>query len=99
MRTNSLAAAFAASMRFGGRSSASMLRLTSMESITVFCTAGTGSGATGLARATMTAASDSTTSAAGRWRVHQSEEHTSELQSLTNLVCRLLLEKKKQQLQ
>src|SRR5437016_12627470 len=25
----------------------------------------------------------------------QSEEHTSELQSLTNLVCRLLLEKKK----
>src|SRR5438093_9755616 len=28
----------------------------------------------------------------GRWR---SEEHTSELQSLTNLVCRLLLEKKK----
>src|SRR5437016_11627903 len=30
--------------------------------------------------------------AAGRVR---SEEHTSELQSLTNLVCRLLLEKKK----
>src|SRR5258706_2744316 len=29
---------------------------------------------------------------AGRLR---SEEHTSELQSLTNLVCRLLLEKKK----
>src|SRR5437016_12036136 len=30
-------------------------------------------------------------------REHQprSEEHTSELQSLTNLVCRLLLEKKK----
>jgi len=27
----------------------------------------------------------------------RSEEHTSELQSLTNLVCRLLLEKKKQQ--
>ena len=25
----------------------------------------------------------------------RSEEHTSELQSLTNLVCRLLLEKKK----
>src|SRR5260370_7038883 len=31
----------------------------------------------------------------GRWR---SEEHTSELQSHLNLVCRLLLEKKKQQL-
>src|SRR5438046_6934327 len=36
----------------------------------------------------------------GRRRAHssvrsRSEEHTSELQSLTNLVCRLLLEKKK----
>src|SRR5262249_61170155 len=30
----------------------------------------------------------------GAWRP-RSEEHTSELQSLTNLVCRLLLEKKK----
>src|SRR5262249_59813123 len=29
----------------------------------------------------------------------RSEEHTSELQSLTNLVCRLLLEKKKPPLQ
>src|SRR5437016_11064730 len=29
----------------------------------------------------------------------RSEEHTSELQSLTNLVCRLLLEKKKNLLQ
>src|SRR5260370_9513966 len=34
----------------------------------------------------------STTSASGRGR---SEEHTSELQSHLNLVCRLLLEKKK----
>src|SRR5262249_62236606 len=38
---------------------------------------------------------------ADTWRRHRSrlstrsEEHTSELQSLTNLVCRLLLEKKK----
>src|SRR5258706_11818808 len=30
-----------------------------------------------------------------RKRLVRSEEHTSELQSLTNLVCRLLLEKKK----
>src|SRR5258706_8246562 len=30
----------------------------------------------------------------GRVPVPRSEEHTSELQSLTNLVCRLLLEKK-----
>src|SRR5262249_58677899 len=29
--------------------------------------------------------------------IARSEEHTSELQSLTNLVCRLLLEKKKTQ--
>src|SRR5437016_6424396 len=29
------------------------------------------------------------------WSASRSEEHTSELQSLTNLVCRLLLEKKK----
>src|SRR5438046_6414641 len=29
----------------------------------------------------------------------RSEEHTSELQSLTNLVCRLLLEKKKKRTQ
>src|SRR5258706_11081950 len=29
------------------------------------------------------------------WEGPRSEEHTSELQSLTNLVCRLLLEKKK----
>src|SRR5690606_2891390 len=29
------------------------------------------------------------------WQVHRSEEHTSELQSRENLVCRLLLEKKK----
>src|SRR5258706_2592398 len=29
------------------------------------------------------------------WNGYRSEEHTSELQSLTNLVCRLLLEKKK----
>src|SRR2546430_11712722 len=28
-------------------------------------------------------------------RIHRSEEHTSELQSQSNLVCRLLLEKKK----
>src|SRR2546430_11395743 len=30
----------------------------------------------------------------GRWRSLRSEEHTSELQSQSNLVCRLLLEKK-----
>src|SRR5688572_31501005 len=32
----------------------------------------------------------------GRLRPGRSEEHTSELQSQSNLVCRLLLEKKKQ---
>src|SRR5438093_10898137 len=34
-----------------------------------------------------------------RRRRDRSEEHTSELQSLTNLVCRLLLEKKKKKQQ
>src|SRR5437899_3621828 len=33
--------------------------------------------------------------ASGRFRFQRSEEHTSELQSLRHLVCRLLLEKKK----
>src|SRR5574337_1662923 len=31
----------------------------------------------------------------GQWRMVRSEEHTSEIQSPLNLVCRLLLEKKK----
>src|SRR5690242_20940523 len=31
--------------------------------------------------------------------IYRSEEHTSELQSHVNLVCRLLLEKKKRQMQ
>src|SRR2546430_7277538 len=34
-------------------------------------------------------------SPASVWRTRRSEEHTSELQSQSNLVCRLLLEKKK----
>src|SRR5438046_4106139 len=34
-------------------------------------------------------------SVTGLSAAYRSEEHTSELQSLTNLVCRLLLEKKK----
>src|SRR5262249_61867220 len=36
-----------------------------------------------------------TCAGSARSSVRRSEEHTSELQSLTNLVCRLLLEKKK----
>src|SRR5215213_11678959 len=39
--------------------------------------------------------SGTSTSCARRTSRARSEEHTSELQSLTNLVCRLLLEKKK----
>src|SRR5438046_8457166 len=35
----------------------------------------------------------------GRPGPGRSEEHTSELQSLTNLVCRLLLEKKKREIE
>src|SRR5256885_13803486 len=33
-----------------------------------------------------------------RWKAFRSEEHTSELQSPCNLVCRLLLEKKKKKI-
>src|SRR2546427_2179297 len=33
------------------------------------------------------------------WNEERSEEHTSELQSQSNLVCRLLLEKKKKHLE
>src|SRR2546427_4687520 len=36
--------------------------------------------------------------AVGHQREERSEEHTSELQSQSNLVCRLLLEKKKKKL-
>src|SRR2546430_11479580 len=44
----------------------------------------------------MAAASISTTAAlSSRFTYSRSEEHTSELQSQSNLVCRLLLEKKK----
>src|ERR1019366_2889785 len=42
--------------------------------------------------ATRPGSSTTSTPAGTRWR--RSEEHTSELQSLTNLVCRLLLEKR-----
>src|SRR3989440_4825355 len=35
---------------------------------------------------------------AARWRRERSEEHTSELQSRSDLVCRLLLEKKKNEM-
>src|SRR5256885_8836621 len=48
------------------------------------------------ARETSPAASHFTTAVARRWlEKRRSEEHTSELQSPCNLVCRLLLEKKK----
>src|SRR5258706_9849415 len=39
--------------------------------------------------------SDHASGSEGSRQAPRSEEHTSELQSLTNLVCRLLLEKKK----
>src|SRR5688572_32502087 len=41
------------------------------------------------------ATSPSSPTSATRVKVKRSEEHTSELQSQSNLVCRLLLEKKK----
>src|SRR5258706_10431135 len=41
--------------------------------------------------------SSETSNKGGTLNSTRSEEHTSELQSLTNLVCRLLLEKKKKE--
>src|SRR5205823_13280746 len=52
-------------------------------------------GTTAAARAAATAASTAASSASPRAGASRSEEHTSELQSLAYLVCRLLLEKKK----
>src|SRR2546426_5542722 len=46
-------------------------------------------------RAYLSAASSFVTVACATWISSRSEEHTSELQSPCNLVCRLLLEKKK----
>src|SRR5258708_30197451 len=46
------------------------------------------------ARAATTSSNSMAAAASARWR--RSEEHTSELQSPDHLVCRLLLEKKKQ---
>src|SRR5688572_31208448 len=45
--------------------------------------------------ATTTVTTAATSSASGMHRGPRTEEHTSELQSQSNLVCRLLLEKKK----
>src|SRR5262249_62341260 len=47
--------------------------------------------------AVLTCASSMRSLSATSCGASRSEEHTSELQSLTNLVCRLLLEKKKNQ--
>src|SRR2546428_9437400 len=47
-------------------------------------------------RSAGTARSDPRPEGAHRTRVARSEEHTSELQSRSDLVCRLLLDKKKQ---
>src|SRR2546425_2907554 len=53
-------------------------------------------GAAGAGRLRLKALSDaSAASDTGWYNVPRSEEHTSELQSLAYLVCRLLLEKKK----
>src|SRR5437016_10805727 len=49
----------------------------------------------GCTRATLTGSACAYPTPAGAGNPLRSEEHTSELQSLTNLVCRLLLEKKK----
>src|SRR5206468_11701213 len=52
--------------------------------------------ASGLSNKAVAARERVTAQTVGKWRRrHRSEEHTSELQSRSDLVCRLLLEKKK----
>src|SRR2546426_3899677 len=63
---------------------------------TLFRSAGARAGRTDLSAADLTAARDTAFRSSARIRAdRRSEEHTSELQSPCNLVCRLLLEKKK----
>src|SRR5256886_13084940 len=50
-------------------------------------------------RSTMSLASSGGVISRARRTASRSEEHTSELQSQSNLVCRLLLEKKKKDIQ
>src|SRR5207247_6450505 len=52
-------------------------------------------GRPGSARGTRRGTRGTYAASCGTWRVPRSEEHTSELQSRVDLVCRLLLEKKK----
>src|SRR5947199_5323629 len=61
---------------------------------TLFRSSGGPSDAIGRSPSPTAATSDASTSASRSAR-SRSEEHTSELQSLRHLVCRLLLEKKK----
>src|SRR5690606_40879614 len=63
------------------------------ETAIVWAPATAGAKATATAAATAPAPAGATAGAMAK----RSEEHTSELQSRENLVCRLLLEKKKQQ--
>src|SRR2546427_6379987 len=62
--------------------------------ISNWCTAATGSWTICPARSLWARRSKRSATWCVRWR-RRSEEHTSELQSQSNLVCRLLLEKKK----
>src|SRR5260370_6123289 len=57
----------------------------------------TRTGRAGASSSVMRASTGSGGPGAARHRCGRSEEHTSELQSHLNLVCRLLLEKKKDQ--
>src|SRR2546428_10056058 len=60
----------------------------------LFCDVPSGTGAEGPVRCSMKQI-DAVLAGGARWAVERSEEHTSELQSRSDLVCRLLLEKKK----
>src|SRR5229473_6325844 len=82
-RLTCLAPARVVSTTTGSARVAARLRMSSMSSYPL---------TRGISRSVITASTDDS---ASRRRASRSEEHTSELQSLAYLVCRLLLEKKK----
>src|SRR2546430_7323875 len=61
------------------------------------CGAGVGHGCFRIGRAYNSSMANAVISGSESDAIARSEEHTSELQSQSNLVCRLLLEKKKKQ--
>src|SRR5437016_10499795 len=89
------AAVAQASGRTSGERAMNATNVSSCSTVTALPPARAGSGVGRRHSHAPTYPSAATMSRARTPTISRSEEHTSELQSLTNLVCRLLLEKKK----